>query len=68
MNVTLTQTHGQTVKTTLIDINKPYANITNSTTSYKDIPTPVQLEKTTTILHTKPHNRKWNPKNFVYTD
>jgi ribonuclease HI len=20
------------------------------------------------ILHTKPHNRKWNPKNFVYTD
>jgi ribonuclease HI len=37
-------------------------------TSYKDIPTPIQPHQTITILYTKTHNRKWDPKDFIYTD
>jgi hypothetical protein len=28
----------------------------------------VHLDTTTSILQTNPHDRKWNPKDFVYTD
>jgi hypothetical protein len=28
----------------------------------------MQAHQTTTILYNKPHNRKWNPKDFVYKD
>jgi hypothetical protein len=48
----------RTLDVTSIDIN----------TSYKDIPTPIQTRQTTTILNTKPHNKKWNPKDFAHTD
>ena len=68
MKITLTQAYGYTVQTTLIDTTPLDACNIDSSTSYKDIPTPIQTHQTTTILYTKPHNRKWNPKEFVYTD
>jgi hypothetical protein len=68
MNIALTQAYGYTVQTTLLDTNTTYACNIDITTSYADIPTPLQPHYTTTILNTKPHNRKWNPKDFVYTD
>ena len=34
----------------------------------QDTPTPVHPHTTTTIINTKPNNRKWNPGYFVYTD
>ena len=67
MNMALTQAYGYTVKTTLIDTTILDAYIDIST-SYKDTPTPIQTHQTTTILYTKPHNIKWNPKDFVYTN
>ena len=68
MNTTLTQAYGHKVQTTLIDTNTIDALDIDNNTSYKDIPTPIQTHHTTTILNTKPHNRKWNPTDFVYTD
>jgi hypothetical protein len=66
MNKTRTQAYGYTVQTTLIDTTTLDASNIDSNTSYKDTPTPIQTHQTTTILYTKPHNRKWNPKDFVY--
>jgi hypothetical protein len=40
----------------------------DSNMTYKDIPTPIQTHQTTKILNNQPHNKKWNPKDFVYTD
>jgi len=68
MNKTLTQAYGYTVQTTIINTTPLDASIIDSSTSYKDTPTSIQTHQTTTILHTKAHNRKWNPKDFVYTD
>ena len=68
MNIALTQAYGYTVQTTLLDTNPTYALNIDNTTSYTNIPTPAQPHYTNTILYTKPHNRKWNPKDFVYTD
>jgi hypothetical protein len=68
MNIALTQAYGYTVQTTLLDTNTIDACYIDSTTAYIDIPTPIQPHYTTTILNTIPHNRKWNPKDFVYTD
>ena len=68
MNTTLTQAYGHTVETTLIDTTTLDATYIDGNTSYKDIPTPIQTYQTTTIIYTKPHNRKRNPKDFVYTD
>ena len=68
MNTTLTQAYGYTMKTTLIDTDTANALNIDSNNSYNDIPTPIQKHYTTTILNTHPHNRKWNPKDFVYTD
>jgi hypothetical protein len=68
MNTVLTQAYGHTVQTTLIDTPKLDATNIDSITSYKDIPTPIQTYQTTTILYTKSHNRKWNPKDYVYTN
>jgi ribonuclease HI len=56
------------VQTTLIDTNTTNALNIDNNTPYKEIPTPIQTHHTSTILNTKPHNRKWNPKDFVYTD
>jgi len=68
MNMALTQAYSHTVEKTLIDTTTLDATNIGNNTSYKDIPTPIQTHQTTTILYTKPHNRKWNPKDFVYTD
>jgi hypothetical protein len=69
LNEALTQAYGQRVRTTRIDNTKPYANDIDCITSYKDdTPIPIHIHTTTTILQTKLHNRKWNPKDFVYTD
>jgi ribonuclease HI len=43
---------------TNIDCNKSYANT----------PAPIQPRPNTTILQTKPHNQRWSPQDFVYTD
>jgi ribonuclease HI len=55
------------VKTILIDT--PTSALTNidNNTSYKDIHTTIQPRQTTTILYTKPHNRKWDSKEIAYT-
>jgi hypothetical protein len=68
MNIALTQAYGHKVQTTLIDTNKTDALNIDNNTSYKDIPTPIQTHHTPTILNTKLHKRKCNPKDFVYTD
>ncbi len=68
MNNTRTQAYGYTVNTTLIDITKPDADHIDIILSYNEISPPIQSHQTTTILHTKPHNRKWDPKSFLYTD
>jgi ribonuclease HI len=68
MNIALTQAYGYTVQTTLLDTNTTDACKIDNTTSYTYTPTPVQPHCTTTTLNTKPHNRKCNPKDFVYTD
>jgi hypothetical protein len=68
MNEALAQAYGYNVKTTLLDTTTSNATNTNSSTSYKDIPSPIQPHQTTTILYNKPHNIKWDPKDFVYTD
>jgi hypothetical protein len=68
MNMALTQAYGYTMQTTLIDITALDATNIASRTSYKNIPTSIQTHQTTTILYTKPHNRKWNSKDFAYTD
>ena len=68
MNMALTQAYGYTVRTPLIDNTTLDATHIDSNTSYTYIPTPIQTHQTTTILNTKPHNRKWNPKDFVYTE
>jgi hypothetical protein len=67
MNTALTQAYGHTVQTTLIDTTTLDATNIDNNTSYKDIPTQIQTYQTTTILYTKPHRKKWNPKEFVYT-
>jgi hypothetical protein len=67
MNIALTQAYGHTVQTTLIDTTIIDATNIASNMSYKEIPTPIQTHQTTTILNTQPHNRKLNPKDFVYT-
>jgi hypothetical protein len=67
-NETLTQAYDKRVRTTRIDNTKPDAIDIDYITSYKDTSTLVHPHTTTTILHTKPHNRKWNPRDFVYTD
>jgi len=67
MNTALTQAYGHTVQTTVIDTTTLDATNIDSNTSYKDIPNPIQTHQTT-IQYTKPHNRKWNPKDFVYTN
>jgi hypothetical protein len=64
----LTQAHGYTVKTTLLDTTTSDATNIDSNKSDKDIPTPIQSHQTRTILYTKPHNRKWDSKDSVYTD
>jgi hypothetical protein len=68
MNIALTQAYRHTVHTKLIETNTTDALARDSNTSYNDIPAPIQTQHTPMILHTKPHNRKWNPKDFVYTD
>jgi len=68
MNIALTQAYGHTINTKLIDTNTPDALTIDSNTSYKEIPAPIRKPHTPTILHTKPHTRKWNPEDFVYTD
>ena len=60
--------YGYSVQTTQIETNTIDATNIDSNTTYKDIPTPIQAHHTTTILNTKPRNRKWDPKDFVYTD
>ena len=67
MNTALTKAYCYTVQTTLIDTTTLDATNIDSSTSYKDIPTSIQTHQTNTIEYTKPHNRKWNPKDFVYT-
>ena len=68
MNIALTQAYGHIMQITLIDTNTIDAlNIANNT-SYKDILTLIQIHRTTTILNTKPHSKKWNPKDFIYTE
>ena len=62
MNKALTQAYGYTLQTILIDTTTLDATSIDSSTSYKDILTPIQTHQTATILYTKPHNRKWNPK------
>ena len=66
MNMALTQAYGYTMHTALIDTTILDATNIDSITSYKDTLTPIQTHKTTTILYTKPHNIKWNLKDFVY--
>ncbi len=56
------------MSTTLLDAITLDSNNIDSSTSCKAIPTPSHLHKTTTMLHTKPHYRKWNPIDFVYID
>jgi hypothetical protein len=68
MNMALTRAYGHIVQTTLFDTTTLDATNIDSSTSYNDTPTPIQIHQTTTILDTKPHNRKWNSKDFVYTD
>ena len=58
MNKALTQAYGYSVKSTLIDTTKLDATNIDSSTSYKDTPILIQTHQTTTILCTKPHNRK----------
>jgi hypothetical protein len=64
----LTQAYDQIARTSRIDTNKPDVNDIGCNTSYKDTPTPVHPHTTTTFLQTNPHNIKWNPRDFVYTD
>ena len=68
LNEALIQSYDQRVNTTRIDKTKPDANDIDCNISYKDTSTPVHPPTTTTILKTNPHNRKWNPRDFVYTD
>jgi len=68
MNIALTHAYGHTVQAILIDTNTIDALNIDISTPYTDIPIPIQTHHTSTILNTKPHNRKWNPKDFVYTN
>jgi ribonuclease HI len=68
MNMALTQTYGHTINTKFIEINTQDAITIDSITAYNEIPAPAHIPHTPTILHTKPHTRKWNPIDFVYTD
>ena len=68
MNIVLIHAYGHTVQTTLIDTTILDATKIDNNISYKDIPTPIQTHQTATMLNTQPHNRKWNPKDFVYTN
>jgi hypothetical protein len=68
LNEALTQAYGQGLRTTRVDNTKPDATDIDCDTSCKDTPILVHLHATTSILQTKLHNRKWSPKDFVYTD
>ena len=68
MNKAFTHAYGYTLQTTLIDRTTLDATNIDINTSYEDIPTPIQTHQTTIILYTKPHNSKWDPKDFVYKD
>ena len=68
LNEAITQAYDQIVRTTPIDNAKLDANEIDCDTSYKDTPIPIHLHTRTSILQTNAHNRKWNPKDFVYTD
>jgi ribonuclease HI len=67
MNKALTQAYVYKVQTALIDTTTLDATYIDSSTSYKNKPIPIQTHQTSTILYIEPHNRKWSPKDFVYT-
>ncbi len=62
LNEALTKSYDQRIRTTRIDITKLDANDVDCKTSYKDTPIPVHLHTLTSIIQTKLHNIKWNPK------
>jgi len=64
----LTQSYDKRVRTTRIDNTKSDANDIECNASYKDAPTPLHPHTKTTILQTNPHNRKWNPRDFLCTE
>jgi hypothetical protein len=68
LNTILTQTYGLRTQTYMIDTTRPDATSIDSRKSYTNTPAPTQSRPNTIILQTTPHDRKWNPRDFVYTD
>jgi hypothetical protein len=52
----------------MMDTTRPDATTIDSRKAYTTTPAPTQPRPNTIILQTTHHNRKWNPKDFVYTD
>ena len=67
LNKTLTYEYGQQIHTTIIDTTQKDVHAINNTKIYTENPAPVNSHTITRILDTKPHNREWNPQEFVYT-
>ncbi len=51
----------------MLDTTAIDTNTIDSISAYIGTLTPVYLQQTTTMVYTKPHNRKWDPKDFIYT-
>ena len=68
LTTSLSQEYGQRLQTTKIDTTLSDAQNIDSSKSYTNTPTKVLSHITTEILQTKTHSRRWNPREFLYTD
>jgi len=68
LTTTLTREYGQRAQITTNDTTLSDEQNIDSSKSYTNTPTPALPHDTTSILQTKLHDRRWNPREFIYTD
>jgi len=68
LTTSLTQEYGKRSQTTKIDATLSDAHTIDSSKSYTNTTTPILPHTTTTILQTKTYSRRWNSRDFIYTD
>jgi ribonuclease HI len=68
LNTSLTHEYGHITQTHKIDTTRLEKTNRDCCKSYTNTPTPTQPRPNTTILQTTQHKRRWNPRDFIYTE
>ena len=68
LNTSLIQAYGHKTQAHMINTTRLDSTNIDCSKSYTNNPTPTQARPNTTILQTKQHNQRWNPRDIVYTD